>query len=995
MPIKDKNSKDDYKLEYRPKYQTYRYLMQNRINEVLLVSSTYDSFIIDEDARLSDQIFEEFHNLNLRTLPHIFRVSSAAQAFELLKERKFDLVITMRRLGEINPLVFADQVKAIQDIPVVLLLNNSSELQYLQSKTLEKSNIDHTFVWNGNSTVFVAIIKLLEDRMNIDADIITGNTRVIIVVEDSIRFYSLYLPVLYSEIMMQTQRLISEGANDYLSLLQMRSRPKILLASTYEEAWEIYQKYEDHLLGLITDIRFPKNGQLEDDAGFDLVRKIRKQAPTLPIMFQSSDEKNREESEKLHGFFVNKTDHSLLQELKTFLLNYMGFGCFTFRMPDDSIVGMADNLFELRDQLSRIPLESFVYHAQNDHFSGWLAARGEFAVARQLKPRKESEFENKEDLRQLIIGLVDDILHERMGIIIDFDRDTYHPHSRFIRLRPGSLGGKGRGLAFLLFLRSSYNAGFRKEFPEVDIQVPRTVVIGTDEFGQFMRENDLYEYVNTEHEDLEIKERFLGSHFPQELWNDLRFIYKDQTKPLAVRSSSIYEDSLFQPFAGVFSTYMLPNNHPDLEVRLTQLISAIKLVYASTYQNLARSYAETLGISLGESRMAVVIQEVVGQVHGERYYPNFSGTAASYNYYPLGKHLQPEDRIAFAALGLGKTVVDGGLSRRFSPKRPQVNIFASVEDEINSSQSSFFAVRLSQEEHINLERGEYSFLESCSLRDAIDDKTLVQIADTYDSQGGRLVSGFRDEKEGAPVVTFNRQLKYGTFPLAAILNRVLQLGEEAMGCPVELEYAGNFSAGNGEISTFSLLQLRPFLEHEESMMIEDLDLPENELFVSSSVVSGYRSISDIQDIIYVKPEDFDLTRTVEMVDEIMTLNRTMVEEGLPYILIGPGRWGTCERHLGIPVIWSDINGARVIMEVDLKDFQVDHSQGSHFFHNISSAGIPYFYIKYNSKTDFLDWDWLESIKPVRETTYFRHIRTKKPLTVIANGKKRSGKVVKP
>ena len=995
MPKSNKNTADDYKLEYRPKYQTYRYLMQNRINEVLLVSSTYDSFIIEEDARLSDQIFEEFHNLNLRTLPHIFRATSVNRALELLKERKFDLVITMRRLGEINPLLFADQIKAIQDIPVVLLLNNSSELQYLPAKALDTSNIDHTFVWNGNSTVFVAMIKLLEDHLNVDADIITGDTRVIIVVEDSIRFYSLYLPVLYSEIMMQTQRLISEGANDYISLLQMRSRPKILLARNYEEAWDMYQKYEDHLLGMITDIRFPRNGKLRDDAGFDLVRKIRKQAPTLPIMFQSSEEGNRAESEKLQGFFVNKTDHTLIQELRTFLLNYTGFGCFTFRMPDDSIVGMADNLFELRDQLSLIPLESFVYHAQNDHFSGWLAARGEFAVARQLKPRKVSEFENKEDLRQLIIGSVDDILHERMGIIVDFDRQNYHPHSRFIRLRPGSLGGKGRGLAFLLFLRSSYNAGFRKEFPDVDIQIPRTVVIGTDQFDQFMRENDLYEFVTTIHDDIEIKERFLQSQLPRELWDDLRFIYSDQTKPLAVRSSSIFEDSLFQPFAGVFSTYMLPNSHPDLDVRINQLISAIKLVYASTYLKLARSYAETLGISLGESSMAVVIQEVVGQEHGERYYPNFSGIAASYNYYPLGKHLQPEDRIAFVALGLGKTVVDGGLSRRFSPKRPKVNIFASVEEDINSSQSSFYAVRLSQEEHINLDQREYSFLEGCSLLDAIEDKTLSEVADTYDPQGGRLTSGFWDEKAGAPVVTFNRQLKYETFPLAGIINRVLQLGEEAMGCPVEVEFAGNFSPGQREMSSFRLLQLRPFLEHEETMMIEDLDLPDEKLFVSSSVVSGYRSISDIQDIVYVKPDDFDLTQTVEMVDEIMTLNRTLVESSSPYILIGPGRWGTCERHLGIPVVWSDINGARVIMEVDLENFKVDHSQGSHFFHNISSAGIPYFYIKHNSKTDFLDWDWLETLDQVSEGRYFRHVRTKKPLTVIANGKKRSGKIIKP
>jgi CheY-like chemotaxis protein len=995
MVKENSSSADDYQLEYQPKYQNYRYLMRNRISEILLVSSTYDSFIIDEDARLSDQIFEEFHNLNLRTLPHIFRVTSIEQAVEMLQERKFDLVITMRRLGEINPRKFADQVKAIQNIPVVLLLNNSSELQYLPAKTLEQSNIDHTFVWNGNPTVFVAIIKLLEDRLNVDEDIQLSDTRVIIVVEDSIRFYSLYLPVLYSEIMRQTQRLTAEGANDYMSLLQMRSRPKILLARNYEDAWRDYQKYQDHILGMITDIRFPRGGKLDEKAGFELVKNIRTEAPTLPIMLQSSDENNRQRSETLKTFFVNKNDHSLIQELRTFLLDYMGFGCFSFRMPDDSVVGMADNLFELRDQLIKIPLESFIFHAENDHFSGWLAARGEFAMARQLKPRKVSEFEDKEDLRQLIIASVEDILQERMGIVVDFDRQNYHPQLRYIRLRPGSLGGKGRGLAFLLFLRSSYNSGFRVEFPDVEIQIPRTVVIGTDEFDQFMRNNGLYDFKASEHPDLEIKERFLQAKISGELWQDLKFIYQDQTRPLAVRSSSIFEDSLFQPFAGVFSTYMLPNSHPDLDVRINQLVSAIKLVYSSTYQNLARSYAETLGISLSESRMAIVIQEVVGKPYGDRYYPNFSGTAASYNYYPLGAHLQPEDRIAFAALGLGKTVVDGGLARRFSPKRPNVNIFSSVAEEVKSSQSSFYAVRLTQEEFINLELGESSFLQSCSLRDAITDGTLSEIADTYDVQGGRLTSGFWDEKAGAPVITFNRQLKYDTFPLAGIINRVLQLGEMAMGCPVEIEYAGNFSNEGEGLAEFRLLQLRPYLEHEGSLLLDELEYPEDQIFVSTSVVSGYRMINDIQDIIYVKPESFDLTRTVEMVSEITKLNRSLVDEDNPYILIGPGRWGTCERHLGIPVIWSDINGARVIMEVDLADFQVDHSQGSHFFHNISSAGIPYFYIKYNSEKDYLDWDWLNSLRATTETRYVRHVRTKKPLTVIANGKERSGMVVKP
>jgi hypothetical protein len=795
--------------------------------------------------------------------------------------------------------------------------------------------------------------------------------------------------------MLQTQRLISEGANDYLSLLQMRSRPKILLASSYEDAMADYQKYQDHLLGLITDIRFPRKGVLAEEAGFDLVRKIREQAPTLPIMIQSSNENNRIESEELNGFFVNKNDRSLIHDLRTFLLNYMSFGSFTFRMPDDSEVGSADNLFELRDELKRIPLESFVYHAQNDHFSGWLAARGEFFMARQVKPRKVSEFENKEDLRQLIIASVEDILQERMGIIVDFDRQNYHPHSRFIRLRPGSLGGKGRGLAFLLFLRSSHNAGFRKEFPEVEIQIPRTVVIGTDEFDQFMRENQLYEFISTDRSDMEIKEKFLQANISGALWDDLRFIYSEQTRPIAVRSSSIFEDSLFQPFAGVFSTYMLPNCHSDLEVRLDQLISAIKLVYASTYLKLARSYAETLGITLSESRMAVVIQEVVGREYGNRYYPNFSGNASSYNYYPLGNHLQPEDRIAFVVMGLGKTVVEGGLARRFSPKRPGVNIFGSVEEEISGSQRSFYAVQLNHDDCIDLEKGENTFLVSCHLQDAIKDGTLAEIADTYDPHGGRLSNGYWKKDSGVPVITFNRQLKYDTFPLAKIINRVLQLGEEAMGCPVEIEFAGNFSKDPNQHGTFRLLQLRPFLEHEETIMIEDLDVSRENHFVSSSVVSGNRVISDIQDILYAKPESFDVTKTVEMVGEIMDLNKILVQEDFPYILIGPGRWGTCERHLGIPVDWSDINGVRVIMEVDLKDFQVDHSQGSHFFHNISSAGIPYFYIKYGSETDFLDWEWLEAVELVRETKYFRQVRTKSPLLVIANGKARSGKIIKP
>ena len=986
---------DKYSLEYRPKYQSYRYLMTDRINEVLLVSSVYDSFIIEQDVRLSDQIFEEFHNLNLRTLPHIHRASSVDQALDMLRNQAFDLVITMRRLGEVNPFRFAEQVKQIQEIPVVLLLNNSSELSYLPSQMLAEGSIDHTFVWNGNSTVFLAIIKLLEDRLNVDRDTEKGDVRVIIVVEDSIRFYSLYLPVLYAEIMRQTQRLIHEGGNDYHSLLQMRSRPKILLASSYEEAVEDYQQYRDHLLGLITDVKFPRDGEISGTAGFDLVREIRTQAPTLPILMQSSEEANRLRSESLNSYFLNKNSRSLLQELRTFLLEYMGFGSFTFRLPDGEVVGAADNLMEMRDVLEQVPLDAFVFHARNDHFSGWLAARGEFAMARQLKPRKVSEFEDQEDLRRLIISSVEVILEERLGVIVDFDRGNYLPQTRFLRLRPGSLGGKGRGLAFLLFLRGAYHVGLHEEFPEVSIQIPKTVVIGTDEFDEFMRANQLHQFVLEEHTDREIKERFLQARMDDQLRADLLYLFQENRKPLAVRSSSIFEDTLYQPFAGVFATYMLPNCHPDPNCRVDQLISAIKLVYASTYLKTARSYAETMGMSLTESKMAVVLQEVVGRSYQGRYYPEFSGTASSYNYYPLGESLQPEDRIAYVVHGLGKTVVDGGLARRFSPRRPKVNLYAGIDEQLNSSQRSFYALRESCREVIDLERGEDSFLAVCDLQDAITDGTLREVADTYQPSDGTVSSGFFSPDQGSPVITFNRQLKFGTFPLAEIINRMLKLGEDAMGCPVEMEFAGNLTRSPGQDPAFYLLQLRPYLEYDDSLLLENLEVPDQDLLVSTSEVSGNRVIADIRDVVYVMPGSFDPARTRELVGEIRSINRQLCERKIPYLLIGPGRWGTYDRHLGIPVDWSDINGARAIMEVDFADFRVDHSQGSHFFHNITSAGIPYFYVKYQGGEDFLDWEWLHEQRLILESPGFRHVRTDQPLLIIANSKNRRGEIVKP
>ncbi len=981
-------------LEYHPKYRKYRYLMRKRIVEILLVSSIYDSFIMEEDVRLSDQIYEEFHNLNLRTLPHISRASSVTQAEDLLREQKFDLVITMRRLGEVDPWAFAERVKKIQEIPVILLLNNTSELNYYRRETTSDKLIDKVFVWNGTTSVFVAIIKMLEDRMNVDEDTSVGDVRVIIVVEDSIRFYSLYLPVLYSEIMRQTHRLIHEGRNDYHSLLQMSSRPKVLLASTFEEAIIYYEKYKDHLLGLITDIKFPRNGVLDPSAGFALVQVIRKDAPTLPIMIQSSDEANWVEADQLQGYFVNKNDRSLVHDLRNFLLNYMGFGSFTFRLPSEQVVAVANNLFEFREILEEVPIESLIYHAQSDHFSGWLSARGEFEMARKLKPRKASEFEDKEGLRKLLINTFNVILEERLGTIVDFDRSGYHPNSRFVRLRPGSLGGKGRSIAFLLYLRSLFSAGFNQEFPNIIIQVPKTYVIGTDEFDQFMRFNNLYDFVTTDASDERIKEQFVKAKVSPNLHSDLAFIFKDSSQPLAVRSSSNFEDSLFQPFAGVFATYMIPNCHPSFDERINQLVMAIKLVYASIYLSLSRSYAETLGVSLAGSRMAVIIQEVVGKQYGDRFYPTYSGTAASYNYYPLGDRLQPEDRIAHLVLGLGKTVVEGGLTRRFSPKRPQVNLYSDTKQILKESQRNFYAIQRDCNESIDLVQGENSFLECYNLRHAIEDKTLSEIADTYNPRDNTFSSGFINRDSGYPVITFNRQLKISTFPMAQIINRVLQLGEEAMGCPVEIEFAGCLTEKPDEKPTFYLLQIRPFMEHDEKIN-NGVDVDQEEVFVYSKQISGNRVMKNIRDIVYVKPEGFDNTRTLAMVEEIKRINKTLTSQERPYILIGPGRWGTNDRHLGIPVDWTAINGARVIMEVDLPDFKVDHSQGSHFFHNITSAGIPYFCVKGNSAGDFIDWGWLEKLTTVTETKFCKHVQAPEPLQVIVNGKKREGWILKP
>jgi CheY-like chemotaxis protein len=974
-------------LEYKPKYKIFHELMSKRMRNVLLVSSIYDSFMLEEDGRLSDQIYEEFQNLNLRTLPRINRVSSAKEALEILRTQNFDLVITMRRLGEMDAFEFGKNVKEIQDIPVILLLTSVIEINYLPTREKRKG-IDRVFVWNGDSKVFVAIIKHLEDKLNAERDIEIGDVRVFIFVEDSIRFYSLFLPELYSEIRHQTHRLVLEGTNDFQDLLKMRIRPKIILAETYEEAIKYYEKYQKNVIGVISDIEFPKGGVLDKNAGFLFVNQITEKNRNLPVLFQSTKKYYRDKVEEMGYLFNHKRSHGMLRDFRRWLLDYVGFGDFIFKKESGEIIGKAKDMISFYDQIKKVPSESLVFHGRNDHFSTWLYARGEFEIAEKLKPRKVSEFTHEEG-REFLLNTINEVVQEKTrGIINDFSRENYNQDMLFLRLRPGSLGGKGRGLAFLMFLLNSFR--IQAEFEDVVIELPRTCVIGTDEYDKFMDENNLYDFALSNVTDEEIKRRFIKAKLSDSIRSDLEFLMQYWSKPLAVRSSSLLEDSVYQPFAGIFSTLMIPNNN-DKETNLNQLFTAIKLVYASVFLNESKSYAETISQTVDESKMAVIIQEVVGKEHNTRFYPDFSGTASSYNYYPFVDFMKPEDGIAHLALGLGRFIVDGYESFRFCPKYPKNNFYSTPDYLLDNSQTVFFALNLRQKKIDVLV--DDPFVQKFDLRAAIEDETLNNIASTYDFNSKSLLIGYNGT--GSPVITFHKQLKLKLLPIAEIIEKILLIGEQTMGCSIEIEFAVNIKDNENEKDKFNLLQIRPFLQ-QEMMFINEIETYEKkQLLAYSNHVSGNLISKDVHDIIYIKPESFDNLKTLEILREIDNLNSELVNEKKQYLLIGFGRWGTADRFLGVPVKWNNINGAKAIIETNFENFRIDFSQGSHFFHNMITSNIGYLHVRHREIQHFIDWDWLENESAVNDLTFVRHIRLKKPLTIRINAKRKEGMIIKP
>ncbi len=964
-------------------FKVFHELMAQKVTEILLISSPYEAFIMEEEGRLAERIIHEYRGLNLSRPPMLTWVSTAREALNILTEKNFDLVITMPQVDEMDAYVLGRKIKAIHpDLPVYLMIQNTSK-HLLEQKYGDRSSIDRRCVWYGNTDLLLAMIKNIEDRMNVAYDTERARVRVIILVEDSPIYYSSLLPLLYKEIVTQTQAVMEESVNDEHRILRMRARPKILVAENYEEALDLYRQYRPYLLSVFSDVRFPTNDRMDDKAGFRLLSMIRQDNPDLALLNLSSEESNRQQAEKIPAVFLNKNSPILHSEIRSFFINYLGFGDFVFRFPGGQEIARASNLREMEKILPSIPDESVFYHGQRNHFSSWLMARSEVMLASKLKPVKVSDFPGAGDLKKYLAGCIYERRKGRQkGLITELVTGSFDPDADFIKVGKGSLGGKARGLAFIS-TQLKENPKLQKKFENVDIQVPKSLVLSTEGFDAFVNENSLKELATADLSDEEITRLFLAAHFPGSLVGDLELFIRQARYPLAVRSSSLLEDAQFQPFAGIYKTYMLPNTHRNRSIRLERLIMAVKLVYASTYFQTPKAYARSTFHRMEDEKMAVAIQQLTGSACGDYFYPAVSGVAQSYNFYPIA-HLKPEEGIAHIALGLGKTVVEGGTSLRFSPRYPQfLPQFSTVDDILKNSQRRFYALKM-KDFPKDFATNEDATLAKLNVDDLSDHPAVRHLASTYSQQEHRIRDGA--QTGGYLVMTFANILKYQAFPLADILADVLEIGRKGMGCPVEIEFAVNLPLSAGQRPSFDLLQVRPMGINQEQMDVEIHDEDIAAAICYSTMSLGNGCSKEIVDVVFVNPETFDPARTVDIAAEIGQINKQLARQNRKYLLIGPGRWGSADRWLGIPVSWHDIYGVGAMIETTTENFKADPSQGSHFFHNITSLGISYLTTSPNGD-DFIDWKWLQSLPTEKQTTYLRHIKLENPLTIKIDGRK--------
>ncbi len=979
--------------KYASDKEVFHDLMPLRAREILLVAPAFDAFTLEQDGLLTEILFEGYYQLNMSNPPRVTNVSTVEEALEKCASRHFDMIIVMSRLGLGGHVELSKALrKTAPRIPIYLLLNDNVEVGAMDRRRQElHRHYDQIFVWNGNPEIFMAMVKFMEDRANVQNDTMVGLTRVILLVEDSIRYYSRYLPILYSEILKQTTRLAKDQSMDGMTrTLSMRVRPKVILATTYEEAMAFCDTYQDCLLCVITDRKFPKGGLLDREAGIKLIKAVKDRNPHLPTLLQSSDPFKESWAVASNSRFLNKNSYTLGAELSNFFYESLGFGDFIFRDQNGTEIARATDMEDLKVKLRTVPVESLVYHASRNHFSAWIMARGEVQVAKVLAKFRITDYQNPEEMRAFLINVGDYVQRMKsLGKVVPLTEATPVEEPNILRLAPGSMGGKGRGVAFTHSLLSRLDLD--NLLPEANIRIPRSAIIGTEEFTSFINRHDLRQLIQNDADDDAIKRGFLAGSLSPELMAKLGlFLTKHAKVPLAVRSSGLLEDSLSHPFAGLYNTFFLPNNDPDPAVRVGQLAEAIKLVYASVYSKASRAYFQAIDYKIEEEQMAILIQDVTGSRFGDRFYPHISGVGQSFNYYPVA-YTQPQDGIANIAVGLGKYVVEGGKTFRFSPPYPQMDIL-SPKEQLRTTQKQFYALDMSRTS-VDLYSGEDATLLTLDIQQAEKDGALNHCASVWDNNDDRIRDGL--DSPGPRIVNFRNVLKYDQFPLARILQHLLELIRDAMETPVEIEFAVNLDKDpHNKKPTFTLLQIKhQLLDNGEVNLSADL-LDPADLFLFSERCVGNGVVEGLRDIVWVDPEGFDKFETPALAAQLERLNDRFRSESGKYVLLGPGRWGSHDQHLGIPITWSMISCAQVIVEYAMANFQADASLGSHFFHNVTSLNIGYFTVPYPRGTSLLDWDWLRQQPEVWRSGCLVHTRLEAPVHIVMDGRRSASAIFK-
>ncbi len=972
---------------------SFEQLMQKRIHKVLLICSSYDAFMLEEDGRIDEQIFNEYVSLSLRYPPIFIQAHSAREVLTILQEEKIDLIITMLNISDMDAFNLARILKSrYPDIPLVVLTPYSRDVS-LRLQKEDLSAIDYVFCWLGNADILLAIIKLIEDKMNAEYDIQHIGVQAIILVEDSVRYYSVFLPNIYKIIFRQSRSFMKEALNEHQRMLRLRGRPKILLATNYQEALELYQKYKANILGIISDISYKLDNKRDKEtkAGLQLCKVVRNEDPYMPFLLQSSDISNKTFADELGVGFISKNSKTLNIELRDYIISHFGFGDFIFRDPKTlKEVCRATDLQHLQQQILNVPDDSFRYHTSQNHISKWLNARALFSIAQLFKPLSANDFKSVSELRKFIFQSISSYrLSKGRGVIAKFDKNSFDEYSVFSRIGEESIGGKARGLAFINTLIKE-NRLFDK-YEDVIISIPRTVVVSTEFFDEFMEENKLYKIALSDSPDEDILKRFLEAKLPERLKSDLKTIASTMKQSLAIRSSSKLEDSHYQPFAGIYSTYMIPRAD-DVEVTHSMICQAIKSVYASVYYRSSKAYMTATSNVIDEEKMGIVIQEVCGNQHDGIFFPTFSGVARSINFYPIGSE-KASDGIATVGYGLGKLIVDGGLAIRFSPRYPKKILqLSSPEMAQRQTQKQFYALDMRPESFVPSIDDGVNIIK-LDVKDAIDYPDFRQVASTYDYHNQTLRDGFYDG--GSKLVTFSNILKHNTFPLAEILQTLLEIGQKEMNNPIEIEFAVNLDTPKGWPKIFNFLQIRPIVENEqtEDFKWSDIDCEKALLFSRSAL--GHGMISNIKDFVYVKPDKFNPAFTKDIAKEVEMINQKYIDLKRNYILVGPGRWGSSDPWLGIPIKWSQISEARVIVESGLDNFKVDPSQGTHFFQNLTSFRVGYLTINPYINDGKYDVAFLNAQESYFETEYIRCVKFEKELTIQIDGKSNKGVIFKP